>query len=106
MGMGGGGMGVINELLVQMDGFTVAERSVAARPADRVPGRAEGALLQHPRHRGDEPGPTLDPALSDRGGSTARSTSGCPTPRGAQDILQYYLAKVRHEPIDYTSSPG
>ena len=53
MGMGGG-MGVINELLVQMDGFTVPRglwrhvRRIAFRAA-------EGALLQHPHDRGDEP---------------------------------------------------
>ena len=30
-------------------------RIVASHPADRVPRQAEGALLQHPRDRGDEP---------------------------------------------------
>ena len=81
---GGGGMGVINELLVQMDGFTVPRglwrhvRRIAFRAKPKVP--FYNILVIGATNRAS----TLDPALVRPGGSTARSTWGCPTPRGAR----------------------
>ena len=44
---------------------------------------------------------TLDPALVRPGRFDRKIHVGLPDAEGRQDILQYYLAKVRHEPIDY-----
>jgi cell division protease FtsH len=101
-GMGaGGGMGVINELLVQMDGFTVPRglwrhvRRIAFRAKPKVPfynilviGATNRAL-------------TLDPALVRPGRFDKKIHVGLPDYEGREDIARYYLAKVRHEPIDY-----
>jgi cell division protease FtsH len=100
MGMGGG-MGVINELLVQMDGFTVPRglwrhvRRLLFRAKPKVPfynilviGATNRAL-------------TLDPALVRPGRFDKKIHVGLPDYEGREDIARYYLAKVRHEPLDY-----
>jgi cell division protease FtsH len=82
MGMGGG-MGVINELLVQMDGFTVPRgvwrhvRRIVFRARPKVP--FYNILVIAATNRAA----TLD-RPSAPGGSTARSTSAFPTPRAAR----------------------
>ncbi|HEY7659421.1 MAG TPA: AAA family ATPase [Actinomycetota bacterium] len=101
-GMGGGmGMGVINELLVQMDGFTVPRglwrhvRRLAFRAKPRVP--FYNILVIGATNRAA----TLDPALLRPGRFDRKIHVGLPDHEGRQDILRYYLAKVRHEPINY-----
>jgi SpoVK/Ycf46/Vps4 family AAA+-type ATPase len=101
-GMGGGaGMGVINELLVQMDGFTVPRglwrhvRRIAFRAKPKVP--FYNILVIGATNRAS----TLDPALVRPGRFDRKIHVGLPDAEGRQDILEYYLAKVRHEPIDY-----
>jgi cell division protease FtsH len=98
---GGGGMGVINELLVQMDGFTVPKglwrhiRRIAFRAKPKVP--FYNILVIGATNRAS----TLDPALVRPGRFDRKIHVGLPDAEGRQDILEYYLAKVRHEPIDY-----
>jgi cell division protease FtsH len=101
-GMGGGaGMGVINELLVQMDGFTVPRglwrhiRRLAFRAKPKVP--FYNILVIGATNRAS----TLDPALLRPGRFDRKIHVGLPDAEGREDILRYYLAKVRHEPIDY-----
>ncbi len=100
MGMGGG-MGVINELLVQMDGFTVPRglwrhvRRLAFRAKPKVP--FYNILVIGATNRAA----SLDPALVRPGRFDRKIHVGLPDAEGRQDILRYYLAKVRHEPIDY-----
>ena len=100
MGMGGG-MGVINELLVQMDGFTVPRglwrhvRRLAFRAKPKVP--FYNILVIGATNRAA----TLDAALVRPGRFDRKIHVGLPDAEGRQDILEYYLAKVRHEPIDY-----
>jgi cell division protease FtsH len=100
MGMGGG-MGVINELLVQMDGFTVPRglwrhiRRLAFRAKPKVP--FYNILVIGATNRAS----TLDPALVRPGRFDRKIHVGLPDGEGREDILKYYLAKVRHEPIDY-----
>ncbi len=100
MGMGGG-MGVINELLVQMDGFTVPRglwrhiRRIAFRAKPKIP--FFNILVIGATNRAA----TLDPALVRPGRFDRKIHVGLPDAEGREDILRYYLAKVRHEPIDY-----
>jgi cell division protease FtsH len=101
MGMGGGGMGVINELLVQMDGFTVPRglwrhvRRILLRAKPKVP--FYNILVIGATNRAS----ALDTALVRPGRFDRVVHVGLPDHEGRQDILRYYLAKVRHEPIDY-----
>jgi len=102
-GMGGGaGMGVINELLVQMDGFTVPRglwrhvRRIAFRAKPKVP--FYNILVIGATNRAS----TLDPALVRPGRFDRKIHVGLPDGEGREDIVRYYLAKVRHEPIDQT----
>jgi cell division protease FtsH len=98
---GGGGMGVINELLVQMDGFTVPRglwrhvRRLAFRAKPKIP--FYNILVIGATNRAS----TLDPALLRPGRFDRKIHVGLPDAEGREDILRYYLAKVRHEPIDY-----
>ena len=101
-GMGGGaGMGVINELLVQMDGFTVPRglwrhvRRILLRSRPRVP--FYNILVIAATNRAT----TLDPALLRPGRFDRKIHVGLPDAEGRADIARYYLAKVRHEPIDF-----
>ena len=98
---GGGGMGVINELLVQMDGFTVPRglwrhvRRIAFRAKPKVP--FYNILVIGATNRAS----TLDPALVRPGRFDRKIHVGLPDARGARRTsCEYYLAKVRHEPID------
>lgn len=100
MGMGGG-MGVINELLVQLDGFTVPRglwrhvRRLVFRAKPKIP--FYNVLIIGATNRAS----TLDPALVRPGRFDRVVHVGRPDAEGREDILRYYLAKVRHEPIDY-----
>jgi cell division protease FtsH len=100
MGMGGG-MGVINELLVQLDGFTVPRgmwrhvRRIVFRAKPKVP--FYNILIIGATNRAA----ALDPALVRPGRFDRVVHVGLPDAEGREDILRYYLAKVRHEPIDY-----
>jgi cell division protease FtsH len=100
MGMGGG-MGVINELLVQLDGFTVPRglwrhvRRIGFRAKPKVP--FYNVLIIGATNRAA----ALDPALVRPGRFDRVVHVGRPDAEGREDILRYYLAKVRHEPIDY-----
>jgi len=97
---GGGGMGVINELLVQMDGFTVPKglwrhiRRIAFRAKPKVP--FYNILVIGATNRAS----TLDPALVRPGRFDRKIHVGLPNYEGREDIAGYYLSKVRHEPID------
>jgi cell division protease FtsH len=99
MGMGGG-MGIVNELLVQMDGMTVPRglwrhfRRIILRAKPRVP--YYNILIIGATNRAQ----TLDAALLRPGRFDRKIHVGLPDHEGRQDIAQYYLAKVRHEPID------
>jgi cell division protease FtsH len=100
MGMGGG-MGVINELLVQLDGFTVPRgmwrhvRRIVFRAKPKVP--YYNILIIGATNRAA----ALDQALVRPGRFDRVVHVGLPDAEGREDILRYYLAKVRHEPIDY-----
>jgi cell division protease FtsH len=100
MGMGGG-MGVINELLVQLDGFTVPRglwrhvKRIGFRAKPKVP--FYNVLIIGATNRAA----ALDPALVRPGRFDRVVHVGRPDAEGREDILRYYLAKVRHEPIDY-----
>ncbi|HEY6677701.1 MAG TPA: AAA family ATPase, partial [Actinomycetota bacterium] len=100
MGMGGGGMGIVNELLVNMDGFVAPRglwrhvRRILGLGRPKVPfynilviGATNRAL-------------SLDPALLRPGRFDRKIHVGLPDGDGREDIAQYYLAKVRHEPTD------
>ena len=100
---GAGGMGsmLVNELLVQMDGFTVPRgiwrhvRRVLLRAKPKVP--FYNILVIGATNRAS----ALDTALVRPGRFDRVVHVGLPDHEGRQDILRYYLAKVRHEPIDY-----
>jgi cell division protease FtsH len=100
MGMGGGGMGIVNELLVNMDGFVAPRglwrhvRRILGLGRPKIPfynilviGATNRAL-------------SLDPALLRPGRFDRKIHVGLPDGDGREDIAQYYLAKVRHEPTD------
>ena len=98
-GMGGGSM-YVNELLVQMDGMIMPKglwRHVKrmlhlGRP--KIPQynvMVIGATNQ---------ASTLDPALLRPGRFDRKLHVGLPSGAGREDILQYYLDKVPHEPVD------
>jgi len=99
MGMGGG-MGVINELLVQLDGFTVPRgmwrhvRRILFRAKPKVP--FYNVLIIGATNRAS----ALDPALVRPGRFDRVVHVGLPDAEGREDIARYYLAKVRHEPIN------
>ena len=101
MGMGGGmGMGAVNELLVQMDGFVMPKgiwrhvRRLFRLGKPKVP--HYNILVIGATNRAA----SLDPALLRPGRFDRKIHVGLPDHEGRQDILHYYLAKVRHEPID------
>ncbi|HKZ75255.1 MAG TPA: AAA family ATPase [Actinomycetota bacterium] len=100
LGMGGAGMGIVNELLVNMDGFVAPRglwrhvRRILGLGRPKVPfynmliiGATNRAL-------------SLDPALLRPGRFDRKIHVGLPDGDGRADIAQYYLAKVRHEPTD------
>jgi cell division protease FtsH len=100
MGMGGGGMGIVNELLVNMDGF-VAPRGLW-RHVRRILGLGRpkipfyNILVIGATNRAQ----SLDAALLRPGRFDRKIHVGLPDGEGREDIARYYLAKVRHEPVD------
>jgi cell division protease FtsH len=100
MGMGGGGMGIVNELLVQMDGLIVPRgiwrhvRRIVLRARPKVP--FYNIMIIGATNRAS----TLDAALLRPGRFDRKIHVGLPNYDGRADIASYYLAKVRHEPID------
>ena len=101
-GMGGaGGMGIVNELLVQMDGLVVPRglwrhaKRILFRAKPKVP--FYNILIIGATNRAS----TLDSALLRPGRFDRKIHVGLPDGEGREDIARYYLAKVRHEPIDY-----
>jgi cell division protease FtsH len=99
-GMYGGGMGVVNELLVGMDGFIMPKgiwrhiRRVLRLGKPNVP--YYNILVIGATNRAQ----TLDPALLRPGRFDRKIHVGLPDAEGREDIAQYYLAKVRHEPMN------
>jgi cell division protease FtsH len=100
MGMGGAGMGIVNELLVNMDGFTAPRglwrhvRRWLRMGKPSVP--HYNILVIGATNRAN----TLDPALLRPGRFDRRIHVGLPDAEGRADIAKYYLAMVRHEPVD------
>src|SRR5687767_2139469 len=100
-GMGGGGMGIVNELLVGMDGFVQPRglwrhvRRLFRLGKPKVP--FYNILVIGATNRAA----TLDPALLRPGRFDRKIHVGLPDHEGREDIAQYYLNKVRHEPIDF-----
>jgi len=99
MGMGGGGM-YVNELLVQMDGMIMPKglwrhvKRILHLGKPKIPQynvMVIGATNQ---------AATLDPALLRPGRFDRKLHVGLPSGAGREDILQYYLDKVPHEPVD------
>ena len=100
-GMAGmGGMGIVNELLVGMDGLIMPKgiwrhiRRVLRLGKPSVP--FYNILIIGATNRAS----TLDPALLRPGRFDRKIHVGLPDHEGREDIAQYYLAKVRHEPLD------
>jgi cell division protease FtsH len=99
-GIAGGGMGVVNELLVGMDGFIMPRgiwrhvRRVLRLGKPNVP--HYNILVIGATNRAQ----TLDPALLRPGRFDRKIHVGLPDAEGREDIARYYLAKVRHEPMN------
>ncbi|MGH2692981.1 MAG: AAA family ATPase [Actinomycetota bacterium] len=100
-GMAGmGGMGIVNELLVGMDGLIMPRglwrhvRRLLRLGKPVVP--FYNILIIGATNRAS----TLDPALLRPGRFDRKIHVGLPDSEGREDIAQYYLAKVRHEPLD------
>jgi cell division protease FtsH len=100
-GMAGmGGMGIVNELLVGMDGFVMPRglwrhvRRIFRLGKPKVP--FYNILIIGATNRAS----TLDPALLRPGRFDRKIHVGLPDHEGRQDIARYYLAKARHEPLD------
>jgi cell division protease FtsH len=99
-GVAGGGMGIVNELLVGMDGFVMPKglwrhiRRIFRLGKPKVP--FYNILIIGATNRAA----TLDPALLRPGRFDRKIHVGLPDHEGRQDIARYYLAKARHEPID------
>jgi cell division protease FtsH len=99
-GMGGMGSMYVNELLIQMDGMVMPKgafrhlRRILHLGKPKVPHynvMVIGATNQ---------ASTLDPALLRPGRFDRKLHVGLPGGPGREDILQYYLDKVPHEPVD------
>jgi cell division protease FtsH len=99
-GLGGAGMGIVNELLVGLDGFVQPRglmrhvRRILRLGKPRIP--FYNILIIGATNRAQ----ALDPALLRPGRFDRKIHVGLPDHEGRQDIARYYLAKVRHEPID------
>ena len=97
---GGGGMGIVNELLVQMDGLIMPRglwrhvKRILFHAKPKVP--FYNLLIIGATNRAS----TLDDALLRPGRFDRKIHVGLPDFAGRADIARYYLAKVRHEPID------
>ena len=100
-GMGGGMGGMyVNELLIQMDGMTMPKgfwrhvKRILHLGKPKIPQynvMVIGATNQ---------ASTLDPALLRPGRFDRKLHVGNPSSSGREDILKYYLDKVRHDPVD------
>jgi cell division protease FtsH len=99
-GMGGGaGMGIINELLVQMDGLVMPKGMKRHfRRLFRLPPRIPNynILIIGATNRAID----LDRALLRPGRFDRKIHVGLPDKDGRKDVIKYYLDKVKHEPID------
>ena len=100
----GGGMGggmLVNELLIQMDGMTMPKglwRHV--RRLLHLPGKPKIPQYNVMVIGATNQASTLDPALLRPGRFDRKLHVGNPSSSGREDILQYYLDKVRHDPVD------
>jgi cell division protease FtsH len=98
--MGGGGMGMINELLVQLDGF-VAPRGLWRHLRRYLGmGRTKVPFFNILVIAATNRAISLDPALLRPGRFDRKIHVGLPDAEGREDVCRYYLAKVRHEPIN------
>jgi cell division protease FtsH len=99
-GMGGGGMGVVNELLVGLDGFVQPKglgrhfRRIFRLGKPKIP--HYNILVIGATNRAQ----ALDAALLRPGRFDRKIHVGLPDAEGREDVARYYLAKVRHEPIN------
>lgn len=98
-GGGGAGMGIINELLVQMDGLVMPRgfkrhmrRLFRLKP--KIP--SYNILIIGATNRAVD----LDRALLRPGRFDRKIHVGLPDKDGRKDVIQYYLDKVTHETID------
>jgi len=96
---GGLGAGIVNELLVQMDGMVQPKglsRHVRRllRMKRRVP--SYNILVMAATNRAQ----VLDPALLRPGRFDRKIHVGLPDKEGRTDVISYYLAKVAHKPLD------
>ncbi|GAC1367313.1 MAG: AAA family ATPase [Actinomycetota bacterium] len=96
---GGLGAGIVNELLVQMDGLVMPKgfrrhirRFLRLKP--KVP--SYNILIMGATNRAS----ALDPALLRPGRFDRRIHVGLPDKEGRIDVIKYYLAKVNHKPLD------
>ena len=96
---GGLGAGIVNELLVQMDGMVQPKglsrhfrRLLHMKP--RVP--SYNILVMAATNRAQ----VLDPALLRPGRFDRKIHVGLPDKEGRTDVISYYLAKVAHRPLD------
>lgn len=100
--MGGGmgmGSGIINELLVQMDGLITPRgfrRWIRRLFRMKPKSPSYNILIIGATNRAQ----ALDAALLRPGRFDRKIHVGLPDKEGRKDIIQYYLSKVRHEPID------
>jgi cell division protease FtsH len=99
----GGGMGgmLVNELLIQMDGMTMPKglwRHV--RRLLHLPGKPKIPQYNVMVIGATNQASSLDPALLRPGRFDRKLHVGNPSSSGREDILQYYLDKVKHEPVD------
>jgi ATP-dependent Zn protease len=99
-GLGGMGTGIVNELLVQMDGLSTPKG--LKRHLRRVLGlrKAEVPFYNLLVVGATNRAATLDEALLRPGRFDRKIHVGLPTGVGRADIAAYYLARVRHEPVD------
>ena len=98
-GMGGMNSMLVNELLVQMDGLVTPSRRFRhlkrlLRRKPKVPNH--NLLIIGATNRAA----TLDPALLRPGRFDRKIHVGNPSGEGRQDIIRYYLGKVKHTDID------
>jgi cell division protease FtsH len=98
-GMGMGGM-YVNELLIQMDGMIMPKGM--ARHLRRILHLGKPKIPQYNVMviGATNQASTLDPALLRPGRFDRKLHVGLPSGAGREDILEYYLAKVPHEPVD------
>ena len=105
MGLGGmmfgGGSGMLNELLLQMDpppqeqsrwGRFLRALGLRKKKAEMPPVLTIGATNL---------AEVLDPALLRPGRFDRKITVDLPTAEGRREILEYYLAKVKHDEMNY-----